>query len=670
MGLFSNLLETYDKCSHITGIVPVDDNGKPNARKVFLPLFHITLKTEIHITLDSAGKLVSINRDIEEIIIPCTESSESRSGPFSKNDKTIMAHPLCDWLEYLDRNLNPSKFNQYIEQLNSWKGDNIKLNSIYEYLTKNSIVEDIKKCFEDKEYDSKGEFKKSTSPKTGKTVTEKTGVRFSVQIKDDSISDVWKDKALQKLWIEHYLKTRKPAGFDFLGQELNQIAKNHSRNINSNTPRAKLISCNDRYGLTFRGRFDKQDEAIKIDRVTSQKIHITLKWLINNFGYSIDSQVVVIWSVDSDTNQKISPFDDSFGLFEKMKSVRTDLDKLSEAQTSIDINYSQKVVNLLRGYGKTGRMKEHFKKVVIAIFDAATIGRMGVTFYQEFPEYEYLESAWKFSYRKIKDKDNKEKIELFKHTSCPSFNDIMEAAYGKPRVNKKSGKKDDKSYISLKKEVEKQLIECMFGNFALPKSYMDKAAYRVSRPMSFGSEEDKDHKEKNWDHREKIWRYYLDIACSLTRKYIKQSKKEDIKMELDETRTDRDYLFGRLLSVADRLESLAIYEKNKDRSENEKVKRATNAIRFMSNFQVRPSQTWNNIRSQKLEPYIKFLEDKAFYYLKLIDKITVSFKDGDFESNKPLSPLYLLGYSAQNYAFYKNKNYDNKDKDNKNGGNK
>lgn len=141
-------------------------------------------------------------------------------------------------------------------------------------------------------------------------------------------------------------------------------------------------------------------------------------------------------------------------------------------------------------------------------------------------------------------------------------------------------------------------------------------------------------------------------------------------MELDETRTDRDYLFGRLLSVADRLESLAIYEKNKDRSENEKVKRATNAIRFMSNFQVRPSQTWNNIRSQKLEPYIKFLEDKAFYYLKLIDKITVSFKDGDFESNKPLSPLYLLGYSAQNYAFYKNKNYDNKDKDNKNGGNK
>jgi len=38
----------------------------------------------------------------------------------------------------------------------------------------------------------------------------------------------------------------------------------------------------------------------------------------------------------------------------------------------------------------------------------------------------------------------------------------------------------------------------------------------------------------------------------------------------------------------------------------------------------------------------------AGYYQSLIDSIMVLFKDGDYENNAPLSPLYLLGYSAQN----------------------
>lgn len=149
---------------------------------------------------------------------------------------------------------------------------------------------------------------------------EKLGIRFSVQIKDDLTPNVWQDSKLKDMWINYCGNFEESSNFDYLGQQLNQLAKTHPKNINSRTANAKLISCNDTSGLTFRGRFNTQDEAVQIDALASQKIHNTLKWLINNYGYYLDSQVIVIWSVDSDTNQKVNPFDNSFGLWSKVES--------------------------------------------------------------------------------------------------------------------------------------------------------------------------------------------------------------------------------------------------------------------------------------------------------------------------------------------------------------
>ncbi|MDD2445372.1 MAG: type I-C CRISPR-associated protein Cas8c/Csd1, partial [Clostridia bacterium] len=456
MGLFSNLLETYDKCSSIAGIVPVDANGISDEKKAFLPLYHTTFKTNIQVTLDDKGNLLNLDRDQKDltIIIPCTESSTSRSG------KKISAHPLCDQLGYLDKNLNSVKFNNYIQQLENWKVDNIKLNSIYEYLTKNSLAEDIKNnnLLKDTEYNSIDNTFIKNIDKSGKDkdfVVEKLGIRFSVQIKDDLTPNVWQDSKLKDMWINHYGNFEETSNFDYLGQQLNQLAKTHPKNINSRTANAKLISCNDTSGLTFRGRFNTQDEAVQIDALASQKIHITLRWLINNCGYNIGSQVVVIWSVDSDTDQKISPFDNSFGLWSKVESDIADIG-IEEVQNLVDIDYSKKVVNLLRGYGNKKWLSEHFRKVVIVIFDASTPGRIGVTFYQELPENEYLEniakwheeSKWHLTgFKKGINEKRKEEEKPFKYIGCPSFNDIIKAVHGKPRAL------HDKSYITLKKKV-------------------------------------------------------------------------------------------------------------------------------------------------------------------------------------------------------------------------
>lgn len=166
-------------------------------------------------------------------------------------------------------------------------------------------------------------------------------------------------------------------------------------------------------------------------------------------------------------------------------------------------------------------------------------------------------------------------------------------------------------------------------------------AIRASHPMSF--------MDGNGAFSKNDWIKSINITCALARKYYKQQK-EEIELELDERRTDRDYLFGRLLSVADKMEDYALYKSG--------IKRPTNAVKLMSSFQVKPYSTWGQLFTQ-LIPYKNQLGG-AGYYQSLIDDIMALFQNGDYENNLPLSPLYLLGYSAQNRAIScKHKNNEN-----------
>ena len=112
-------------------------------------------------------------------------------------------------------------------------------------------------------------------------------------------------------------------------------------------------------------------------------------------------------------------------------------------------------------------------------------------------------------------------------------------------------------------------------------------------------------------------------------------------MDLEATRNDRDYLFGRLLAIADRLESRARY---KQTGKDDTDKRPTNAVRYMTAFASKPMRTWNLIFTQ-LNPYIQRLNG-AEWYQRQIDEIMGLFAPDDF-NDKPLGGKYLLGYSLQ-----------------------
>ncbi|MPM68791.1 hypothetical protein SDC9_115725 [bioreactor metagenome] len=122
-------------------------------------------------------------------------------------------------------------------------------------------------------------------------------------------------------------------------------------------------------------------------------------------------------------------------------------------------------------------------------------------------------------------------------------------------------------------------------------------------------------------------------------------------MELENECRDRSYLYGRLLAIAEKIESHARYlQTGKDNSD----KRPVNAIRYMTIFTAKPFRTWALIYSQ-INPYIQRL-DGADWYQRQIDEIMSKFESGDYESDKPLDGKYLLGYSLQRKCLYNTNN--------------
>jgi CRISPR-associated protein Csd1 len=135
------------------------------------------------------------------------------------------------------------------------------------------------------------------------------------------------------------------------------------------------------------------------------------------------------------------------------------------------------------------------------------------------------------------------------------------------------------------------------------------------------------------------WEKTLSIACALVNKFYEQG---EMKLALDERNDTRDYLFGRLLAIADVLERSALEDM-----------RASNAIRYMNSFARYPARTWGIIQSN-IQPYQAKLGTRANRYNKLIDEIGARLKSEDF-TNQPLGGLYLLGFYSQRHDLYTKK---------------
>jgi len=113
-------------------------------------------------------------------------------------------------------------------------------------------------------------------------------------------------------------------------------------------------------------------------------------------------------------------------------------------------------------------------------------------------------------------------------------------------------------------------------------------------------------------------------------------------MALEEERTSRDYLYGRLLALGDKIEDRALWIA--------KEQRDTTAIRLMQRFADHPFSTWRNIELA-LVPSKARLKSRSPGYLHIleqqVDQVLGLFKSDDFISDRKLSGEFLLGYHCQ-----------------------
>jgi CRISPR-associated protein Csd1 len=619
---FKNLVETYDRVSDIAGV--------SNTKGVsLLPKNHKAAKSDLCLRIDGNGNFRSVQKDKNPltIIIPCSDDSSIRTN-------SPCPHPLHENLGYLAN--NKTKREMYLENIAKWSNFHPKVNAVHKYINGGTLPDDLQK--------------------SGIKSEDKLFVRFTVESgQNDNTPNLWEDPSVISAWQKYCDSLPLKTGLCYATGETAALSTRHPPGINEATYGAKLISCNDDTNYTYRGRFMKSYQANAIGAHASHKAHAMLKYLIETQGYRCDSQAVVAWGIE-DGQAQANPFASTnelicFDIYsDDTDKIKSDNDRLIEARGKLAFAYASNLKATLVGMGNYKELSNIARRVAVIAVDAATTGRMSVTFYQDMPEIEYINriTAWHESccwwFRGV----NRDYI------SAPSVDRIITSVYGEPK---------GKDYYKIKKQARERMLHNIICGERIDRSWVSGATNRVSNPFSYNG------KGGGWDYY--VWQNAVSTTCAIVRKYY-ADKKEEFKLELETTRKTRDYLFGRLLAIADRLEGRALWEKEKNKNNEEErdkkkdnKKHSTNAIRYMTAFTLKPAGTWQQIYSQ-LNPYIQMLPPStAEWYQGQIDDIIGLFDNPDkFLSNTPLSPEYLLGYSLQRRALknIKEEKYDAPDK--------
>ena len=564
------------------------------------------------------------------INIPATEKSAGRtSGP--------EPYPVFDQYEYLKG--TGRKFELYIKQLEEFANSDFatpQVKAIHAYITKKTVAFDLKHL----------------SPKS------KTNIVFEVQIAGNPQSKVWESPEFFNAWHQYYLsvknklsdekrlarvrlsgkeklskgdkgKIRKQADcdegsfLDYISGTMQLAAISHPKKISNASANAKLISDNDTDNFTFRGRFENSTQAMSIGYESSQKAHQFLRYLVSDRGSSCGEQVILSFTIGSMQDILPRPLDDTKSIYdfmEKNSVQKTSFDKQITLRAETGLDYAKALKEALAGF-KYGNALDRHAKTAVLVLDSAIPGRLAVTFYRELNCNTYIEkiAKWHEGCKWNQQFWNDDTQKYVQYIGAPSIDRIIEAVFGKPRSNR------DDSYKKIKKTARERLLRCIFDGAFLPADYVVAAFHRASNPLAV---------TKNGKFDRNGYAQILSTVCALVRKEIKQRKKEDYKLSLESTRTDRSYLYGRLLGAADKLEEYALYKKDKGRA-------ATAAIRYMQAFSQRPFRTWQIIH-ESLVPYIQTV--KGGFAFREIENVKNLFVTGDFENEAPLSGSYLIGY--------------------------
>jgi CRISPR-associated protein Csd1 len=623
MAWIEKLHATYEACK----------GREPPGAEPLMPISHAVQQAHIEITIDGGGNFKEARAiQKEETVIPATEKSAGRTGQLPP------PHPLCDKVQYCAKDYpthgggKPSFFEEYRKLLTAWcQSENCshpKARAVLAYVSKGTVVADLVKHKILHVKDGKllthwagegdaPEIFRQLTPKDGQRDQGDAFIRWIVWIDGDLCPEVWKDATLQEAWIGFDSANNAVRGLCMAtGEADSALASSHPKRIRHGGDGAKLISANDGSGFTFRGRFTDGDgrQAAGVGYVTTQKAHSALRWLLKRQAYRNGDQAFVAWAVAGKSIP--DPWADSLSMILGAESVAPEVDEAPVPVGDVGQAFALRLRRAIAGYGAK---LDPTDEIVVMGLDSATPGRMAIIYYRELKGSEFLQRieewhaayAWPQNFGKDKH-----------FTGAPASHDIAEAAYGR-RLDEK-----------LKKATAERLLPCIVDGQVVPRNLVESTTRRACNRAGL------DH----WE-----WEKTLGIACALFRGWSKSQGKE-YDMALEEDRTSRDYLYGRLLAVADNIEHYALTSAETNRD--------TMAARLMQRFADRPYSTWRTIELA-LTPYksrLRSVEKKAGFLLKrekLMQEIKWKFLADDFTSDRPLAGEFLLSFDCQRRDLFK-----------------
>ena len=621
------LCETYDNVQAKVG--DYTDTA------ILLPMFHTTMTCNIEVLLNENGEFLqaAVFREGKKIIIPCTESSAGRAGQKPE------AHPLSDKLQYVAgdfarysgevtigfREKPEEPFCQLSAHLKAWSEafpNNYKLHAVERYLRKECLIVNLVEAgilFASngkliKEWDKENKNSKPAIFESIKNVHEAT-IGWRVATSGEPDIPLWKDQEIWNAWIHYYRSTKTRSGLCLItGKSDKVLPDQHPKKILRGASNAKIISSNDEGGFTFLGRFITADEACSVSADASQKMHNALSWLIGRQGYSNGTQNIIAWAVSGKNIPDPMKGTDQFN--DDVAYEYDDIGEDDDAGQAFAKSFSSAIAGYHAKLGPT-------EKIVVLAFDAVTSGRAALTYYRELTGSDFLERLKRWYSRHVW---------LYKNKSGDSFFRVRSPE--QIAIDIYGNDADD----SLINSVVQRLLPCIVDGLLIPFDLVVAACNQASRPMIF-----KNKKEK----KEEVWENTLSTACALFRGYHYKKIQENYSMSLEANRTTRDYLYGRLLAVAEALEMKALKISNE--------KRSTTAERYMQQFAERPFSTWRTIELS-LAPYMARLQSNApglkKWFKDKLDEIQCQFSPDDFTKNDSLSGEFLLGYHCQRQKLY------------------
>jgi len=654
MSWLAKLYETYEAG------VAID---VPEEQKL-MPISHTLQNAHIKIVIDGDGNLRRASvLEKTQVVLPATEKSAGRSSGEAP-------HPLADKLQYVAKDYpdfggrKKPYFASYEEQLRRWCDSlyaHCKAVAVYNYIKKGRVVADLIEkgvlhIGDNRKLLAYWPFNSGSNnpippifkvlpplPKDKRLEKDKPEVEqgdalicWQVEKPGELQSETWTDTTLQESWIQFQSAKGGESGLCFVTGKDQVLATNHPAKLRHTGDKAKILSANDSSGFTFRGRFTEGDgnQAAGVGYEVTQKAHNALRWLIDRQGFRNGDQVYVAWAVSGKPIP--DPLESTFYLLEKplvfQEVVAEDSVETVDHTVDLGASFAHKFNNYLRGY----RAKlEPNEQIIIMGLDSATPGRMSVIYYRVLVASEFfkrlenwhLQFSWPQRHSIEVDTDGKSKS-MKKKTiwpvSSPVPKIIAEAAYGTVL----------KSNETLKKHLLERIMPAIIDGHPFPRDIMASAVRRASNRNNC----------EPWE-----WERNLGVACALYRGFYQrqpEQQRREYLMTLENSRITRDYLYGRLLAIAERIEEVALSVGGESRP--------TTAARMMQRFADRPFSTWRNI-ALALQPYMQRLHGSRAGFLtnrkKDLDTVMSLFENGEFEHDRALSGEFLLGYHCQRMSY-------------------